>query len=377
MRIGIDARMLLAEPPTAHAALIRQVLLENRRKLCPHEFLLYTDNALHSAGEFSAPNVTLCFLAPARVPGSGFHWLNFRLSRQLRRDLVDVHFSCFYKVPLLTRTTCVNMVHDTAFFNLPRGLLTGRQRNVAYRVLLFFLLWAHCRSAVRTVTVSEFSKGCLQHWLRLPECRLSVCYNPVDAAFFADVALPPPDALPDVPAQYCLFVGSDIPKKNIAGTLTAFASLPESLRMQFPLVLRTKPVAEDLELANALKLDGSIRFLSRSLPAQSITALIRRARLLVLLSYEEGFGLPVAEAMAAGVPVLASSGGSLNEITGHRGIDLASAGPAEIGSQWRLLLTDDEARQTARRLGLERAEIYRPDRVASQFLTLITSVARR
>lgn len=364
MRIGIDARILLATPPGAHAAMLRELLLANANRALPHEFVLYTDDPRHSPGVFTAPNVTLRCV---RRRGSDLLWLNLELPAELRRDRIDVYYSCFYKIPLLTRIPRVNMVHDTAFFNLPRHLLTGRHRSRARRIALWLMLALHCRAAARTITVSEFSKKSLLEWLPVPAHRIAVCYNPVSAAFY-------PAGDEPVPADgYCLFIGSAIPKKNVTGTLKAFGLIPEAIADRYPLVLRTTAAPEYTRLAEMLGIAGRVRFLDSFLTFEQMAALVKRASLLVLLSHEEGFGLPVAEAMAARVPVLVSDAAALEEITGGAGVDPAS--PHAVAARWERLLTDDDARRRAIQAGAARAELFHPERICPQLLDLITTAA--
>ena len=372
MRIGIDARPLLSVPPSAHAATLAQILLLNGKRPFDHLFVLYTDDERHSLGEFEAHNVVRR-VAPRgrRVPD--LVWLNTRLARQAAADRLDVYFACMYKIPAFTRIPCVNMLHDTAFFNLPRRYLSGRQRSAAYRALLRALIACHCRRAASTITVSEFSRSCILRTLGLPAESVAVCYNAVLPEFFDAAALG--KAIPSLPPEYCLFIGSGIPKKNIPLMLQAYALLPCELRRRFPLLLRTSSSPAYSADCARLGIEASVRFLDGYLSSDELVYLVKRASLLVLLSQEEGFGLPVAEAMAAGVPVLTSSGGSLPEIAGG-GIDLTREGPGGVSEGWRELLEQDDLRDRVRERGLRLARRYHPDVAAAQLLRLIVSASR-
>lgn len=118
-----------------------------------------------------------------------------------------------------------------------------------------------------------------------------------------------------LPDSYFLFVGTIEPRKNVTGLLKAYRALPESLRSKVPLVLAGGWGWRTAEIESLLSdpLLAGVRF-TGYLPDEDLVPLLSGATALVYPSFYEGFGLPPLEAMACGVPVITSHGGSLQEV---------------------------------------------------------------
>lgn len=118
--------------------------------------------------------------------------------------------------------------------------------------------------------------------------------------------------------EYCLFAGTVEPRKNLGRLLDAYEGLPVSLREHIPLVVvgyrgwRSEDLHRRLESA---QLAGWVRYLGY-VSAEDLPVLYAGARVFAFPSLYEGFGLPVLEAMASGVPVVCSNASSLPEVAG-------------------------------------------------------------
>lgn len=175
---------------------------------------------------------------------------------------------------------------------------------------------------------------------------------------------------------YTLFVGTIEPRKNILALLDAYAMLPIMIRQRWPLVLtgyqgwRSEEIHARIKKAEG---EGWAKYLG-FLPAEQLPLLFSGARLFAFPSLYEGFGLPVLEAMASGIPVVCSDSSSLPEVVG----DVALMTDAEdIDHLSQLLeqgLQDDIWRAEAREQGLERAKLYSWARCAEQTAEVYRSV---
>jgi glycosyltransferase involved in cell wall biosynthesis len=122
--------------------------------------------------------------------------------------------------------------------------------------------------------------------------------------------------------HYILAVGTLEPRKNLLQALDAHAGLPEQVRRKFPLVVAgTKGwLARELEARiHAAEVREEVRWLGY-VPPEALPAIYAGARLFVYPSLYEGFGLPVLEAMASGIPVVTSGLASLPEVAGDAGV---------------------------------------------------------
>jgi len=167
---------------------------------------------------------------------------------------------------------------------------------------------------------------------------------------------------------YCLFAGTVEPRKNIAGLLDAYEMLPEAVRRCWPLVVagykgwRSDDLHDRLKRAEA---SGWARYLGY-VDAADLPLLFAGARLFVFPSLYEGFGLPVLEAMASGVPVVCSNSSSLPEVAGDAAAMCEANDIDQLSSLIAVGLEDDDWRTAAVEKGLARAEQFNWQRCAEK-----------
>jgi glycosyltransferase involved in cell wall biosynthesis len=157
-----------------------------------------------------------------------------------------------------------------------------------------------------------------------------------------------------------LFVGSVEPRKNVAGLLAAYAAL-----------LGRHPAAPTLVIAGKLPPEG-LGTLPPGVPADRVRPLgyvsddqrrqlYRDASLLVLPSFDEGFGMPVLEAMTIGLPVVASNRGAIPEVAGGAAILVEPDDVEGIGAAIERVLSDEGLRRRMAADGIVRSREYNWD----------------
>ncbi|WP_410199672.1 glycosyltransferase family 4 protein [Burkholderia cenocepacia] len=160
--------------------------------------------------------------------------------------------------------------------------------------------------------------------------------------------------------SYTLCVSTLEPRKNIDKLLTAYSHLSAEIKSKFPLVLigAVGWLSEKLEAQIAsLKSEGWLRVLGY-VPEADLPFLYARARLFAYPSMYEGFGLPIAEAMAAGVPVVTSDQSSLPEVAAGAAAIVDPNDIVQFSAVLRRGLEDDEWRRDARARGLDVSDGY-------------------
>jgi len=156
---------------------------------------------------------------------------------------------------------------------------------------------------------------------------------------------------------YVLYAGTVEPRKNLISLLDAYEALPASLRKTTPLVVagykgwRSEDVHERLEKAHAAGWAKYLGFVSD----QDLPILFSAAKTFVYPSVYEGFGLPVLEALASGVPVVCSNTTSLPEVAGDAALMCEHADVDTLAQLIIKSLEDQEWRQAAIRQGLQQA----------------------
>lgn len=305
-----------------------------------------------------------------------------RMMRAVRAARYDVVYfpSSMTFVPLPGVRNLIVTMHDTLAVDRPDLVFPTR----AGRWFWWLKEQAARWSATRLTTVSETSRRDLARFFRMDEVRIGLLTEGVDPVFyrqncgspiFEEVA-----ARCKLPADRPLwtYVGGLSPHKNLLRLIEAFAGLPDSIgdlvlvgdfadtfHTHIP-ELRAK-VAES-GCADRIHLPGFVA-------DEDLAVLYGNSRAVVLPSLWEGFGLPAAEAMACGTPVLHSTAGSLPEIVGEAGLSFDPLSVEAMRAAWLRLASDDALRQTLAEKGRTRSANYRWERAGEQLWHEIETVA--
>jgi glycosyltransferase involved in cell wall biosynthesis len=267
----------------------------------------------HDQSELAAAGVTV---EVQRAP-LGVLWQQLVLPRRLGKGDVDLLFSPLNTMPLSCPVPAVVTVHDLT------AMLYPETHTAKLRLSLLPFLRPSLERAARLVAVSRATADDLA--FHFPQCRgkIAVVYSGVDPA------LEPgrPEEIAAVRAElgapdgYLLYVGTLEPRKNVDVLLDAWERLAGGPQPGLPLVVAGDPGWKNRHLARRLAaLDGrGVRALGR-VERRRLAALYQGARVFVYPSLYEGFGLPVTEALACGVPVVTSNRSSLPEAAGDAGV---------------------------------------------------------
>ncbi len=216
------------------------------------------------------------------------------------------------------------------------------------------------------IAISESTKADTVRTLGVSPDRITVIYPGIAGSFF-DTAPAEIDRVKTgyrLQRPYVLAVGTIEPRKNVDALVKSFAALPASLREEFDLVLagpRGWASAETRELL------GGVRYLGY-VPEPDLAPLTAGAALFAYPSLYEGFGFPVAQAMAAGVAVLTSDVSSLPEIAGDSALLVDPRSPGELVEGLRRLLSSASLRASLGARGRERARRFSWPECAAQSL---------
>ena len=251
------------------------------------------------------------------------------------------------------RAAQVVTIHDLNFLAHPERTRAEIRRDYPR------LAADHARRADHIIVVSPFTAREVERHFGVPAERISVCAP--GAPDWAPRATPPPDG------GYVLFLGTLEPRKNVGGLLDAYERLAARRRDLPPLVLAGKATPEAtpwLERLTREPLSRLVRHIGYVDP-NARRGVYEGARVLVQPSFDEGFGLPVLEAMTLGVPVIAANAGALPDVLGDAGLLVEPGDPDALGGAIERMLDDDALRAAASARGVLRAQTFRWDRTAA------------
>lgn len=222
---------------------------------------------------------------------------------------------------------------------------------------------ASVQRAQRIITISEFTRGEIMREYGVPADRIDIVPPAVGDEFRQPATTDHIDAVRkkhSLPANYLLSVGTLEPRKNVEGLLKAYLRLPDALRKQYPLVL----VGVKGWLTGALEQQlaplvaaGEVRQLGY-VDQPDMAVLYQQASALAYVSFYEGYGMPVAEAMAAGTAVLTSGCTSMPEVAQGAALLADPHDVDDVASKLEQLLSDEKLRDQMQEQGRQIAADY-------------------
>ncbi len=365
MRIGINALALLPGVVGGGETYIRGLLFGLEQLNTGDEYLIFTNRDNHESfaglgGSFrrvrfnASARWNIRSLLLTRVIGEQF-WL----PRAAGLQRVDAIHSPLDTIPLRARCATVMTLHDLNFEAFPEAA------NRAQRKMARALVSASARRASAIITVSRFSHGAILDGLKVAPERLFMVHNggpiPVPASYdnWSTRAV-----RMGIERPYVLALSSVNPHKNIDTLIRAFRGVRSADDCQLVIVGHMPKTGPSLlELSHSLGLGRKVIF-TGYLDNDSLKQAMRHARLLAFPSRYEGFGLPVIEAMADGIPVVCSNAAALPEIAADSALFVDPLSPGQLTSAIERMLADEALRRRLSAAGRRNAGRFSWERTA-------------
>ena len=362
-RIALNARLLIPGRLEGIGwftdACYRRIIADHPE----HEFLLLFDRTPDAAFEYGPNATSMRLLPPARRPFLYDAWFDYSVTRALRRWKADVFVSTDGMLSRRTAVPQLAVFHDLNFMHHPEWMPAREARYYRSRFPEF------ARIANRLVTVSEFSKNDIVAQFGVPSDSIDVVYNAPDSIYAQGTTAERAAGgrfTDDRP--YFLFVGSLHPRKNLNGLLEAFGMYRADGGTRELLI-----VGAGMWSASETPQDG-VHYAGR-LGRDELAQVMRGADGLVFVPWFEGFGVPIVEAFASGVPVIASNTTAMPEVCGGAAAALVDpANAAEIAEAMQRLEADEELRNRAVEAGLARARDFSWETSTNQLMASIQTV---
>jgi alpha-1,3-rhamnosyl/mannosyltransferase len=369
LRIGVDIRPFY-EPLTGVGWYL-YYLLHELAKVEDVELYLFgdarvTDDGPHLHADVPA-NAHLCTfdlrgmelsrLARPMTAGAYVAWMSFA-------DC-DVYFAANYFLPRLHAAVArrrVITIHDLTFKRFPELLQKETLENLDRQML------REVAAADAIVCVSESTRRDLLRYYDVDPARAFAIHSGLGTPATAE----PLDGLP---ARYILFVSTIEPRKDLGTLIDAYERLRDSGTYHGSLVVVGKVGWKAESLVPRLRGRGIVHL--DYLRAPQLATVYERAEAFVFPSIYEGFGFPLLEAMARGVPSIAARSSSLPEIGGDAAVFFEPRDVAGLASQLTRVLDDAALRADLAARGRAQAARFRWDVAAARTLDVLRRAAER
>jgi glycosyltransferase involved in cell wall biosynthesis len=358
MRVLIDGRMLLGRFSGVARVVTKLVEhLANRADTMP-VVLCGNEPYLPWCDRDDIEMLVTDFRRIDRSPFRRLLWEETKLAGWISRSKADVYHATWNSgVPSGVSIPRVLTIHDLIPWSKPTGGLRGWVHRGCYRRSVS----SSARRATVVTAVSDFSREDICQTLGLNRTDVLTVRNgvslPVVASRFESEAHGTESGLSGV---YVLYVGGHEPRKNLASVFRAMRTYWRDYGKGLTLALTgtTDALCEDArEAFESLPSGSAVRFLG--FPSDlELGLLYRRARVLLMLSTNEGFGLPVLEAMAHGCPVIAANRASLPEVVGEAGVLVDPADADGVAGGIHRLESEAKFRSSIVAAGLERVNRF-------------------
>jgi glycosyltransferase involved in cell wall biosynthesis len=249
--------------------------------------------------------------------------------------------------------------------------------------LFYRLALAGLRQADALVAISEYTKRTLIEVLGLTAEQIHVVYPAVDHEKFRSRVVPTTfhDKYSlDRGQHYILFVGSEDPRKNLDTAIRAFARVKQQVPDVKLLKVGASQFTQERRKLQALITELGLQedvLLLDYVPDEDLPLFYNLADTCVMPSLYEGFGLPMAEAMACGTPVICASVGPLPEVVGEGGIQVNPFDVQALSDAMLKLLKSQDERHRLKCAGQKQAAKFASDRAACEARKLYMSLMER
>jgi len=304
-----------------------------------HQFIFIFDRPYNHEYIFSENVTPVVIGPPTRHPILWYLWFEFQIPRILKKYKADLFLSPDGYLSLRTKIPQLGVIHDINFVHRPKDLPWLKAKYYNY----FFPKFA--RIAKRISTVSFYSKEDITRSFKVDYDKIDVVYDGINQ-LFQPISIKEKVIVRKKYAggsEFFLFVGALHPRKNVCGLLKAFDAFKSVSGNDKKLIIvggEMHKTGDIFETYENMRYKDDVIFAGR-VSTSELHDIFGAALALTFVPFFEGFGIPIVEAMSAGVPVICSNTTSIPEVGGNA---VLYADPLKIDqiTEAMLKLADDE-----------------------------------
>jgi glycosyltransferase involved in cell wall biosynthesis len=370
-RIAVNTRLLLKGKLEGIGWFTFETLKRIVQKHPEHDFYFIFDRK-HDPEFIFSKNVTPIEIGPpSRHPVLWYLWFEFSVTKVLKKINADVFFSPDGYLSLRTKVKSIPVIHDINFVHYPKDLPYLYQKY--YNT--FFPKYA--QKAQKVITVSNYSKQDMIKEFLLEKDKVEVVFNGVNERFTTLEELEKTEIRKKYTngSKYFIFLGSLHPRKNVVRLFNAFNSFCLKNPNYKLLIVGEKMFwTENIKKAyESIKNKNAIIFTGH-LSQEELFKVVPAASCLLYISYFEGFGIPLLEAMASGTPIITSNITAMPEIADNAAIKVDPFSVEEITNAMHKICSDQQYSNQLVNHGFERVKFFSWDKTAAKTWDVITEV---
>ena len=327
-----------------------------------HQFLFLFDRAYDEEFIYSE-NITPVVLYPqARHPILFYWWFEHSVAGVLNKVKPDLFYSPDGFLSLKAKVCSLPVIHDINYEHYPEDLPKHISRYYKKYMPKFI------QKGQRVITVSEFSKKDIVDKYKKEPGKIDVVYNGADEAYkpLSSTEKESVRAKYSNGKDYFLYVSALHPRKNVKRLLQAFDKFKEANKSDIKLVLVGPMYFKNNEMEQVykgMKFKDEVIFTGR-LNVDELCKVTGAAFALTYVSYFEGFGIPVIEAMQCDIPVITSNVTSMPEIAGDAALQVDPFSVDAIAKAMQDIFKDEVLRQKLIEKGRVRCKFFSWDKTA-------------
>lgn len=365
MVIAINTRLLLPGRMEGIGRFTYEILKRISNAHKEHTFIFFFDRKYDPGYIFSDNIIPVILFPPSRHPILWYWFFEFSVTRALKKYKADIFITTDGWLSTRTTVKTLQVLHDLHYENYPDFLpfLTRKYYQ--------FFFPKYVRKATRILTVSNFCRNEIIQTYGLLRSGIDLVYNSTREEYHPlsihEILKVRKEYTRGYP--YFLFIGPIHPRKNLDNAIKAFLQYRKARKDGTKLLITGSRMWRNFGQTIKITDQDILRdiLFTGYLTPEELFRITGGAVCLLYVSFYEGFGMPVLEAMSCNVPVIASDRSAIPEITGDAAILVDPASVDSIANALFLIQNDEEKRQSLILKGKNNLKRFSWDESASLF----------
>ena len=374
MRIGIEAQRLFRPHKHGMDRVVLELILNLQVIDKENEYFIFVKPDQDSSVIKNTPNFKV-----VEIPGGPYPlWEQFKLPRIAKAYKCDVLHCTSNTAPYLNKIPLITTLHDIIYMEgsllkllINKASLYQKFGNLYRRIIVRKVV----KNSRHLITVSNFEKENITSFFKLKNKNIHAIHNGVNQKFRIKVDsnhLAKVKTKYKLPNNYLLHIANKDPRKNTKRILIAFNKFSKTAPIKHKLLMLG---CKDADLKIVLNEIGALDLykniiLTGYVSDEDLPVIYYLSKLFLFPSLREGFGIPIIEAMACGVPVITSNTSSMPEVAGDAAHIIDPNKTEEIYNGMIKIISDDKYKKELIQKGLIRSKQFSWNSMASQVLEL-------